>query len=72
MNFGIAKMAEWGGKYWDTILKTNNNQLHGSHSLWECMAWDGRNHQGMEEHVRSSTLNFCNKNGGTSGVARGP
>jgi hypothetical protein len=36
------------------------------------MAWEGCNHQGMEEHVRSSTLNFCNKNGGTSGVARGP
>ena len=35
------------------------------------MALEGRNHNGTKEHVRSPTLNSCNKNGGTEGVARG-
>ena len=70
--YGIAKLAERGGIYWIAISKTINNQLQGYNLLRKYMAWDRGNHQGMEEHVRSPTLNSCNKNGVMAGVARGP
>lgn len=46
--------------------KINNNQLDGSNSPREYMAWQGRIYWGMQEHVSSAIPRYCNKKGGTA------
>ena len=39
MDFELQKWTSWAGDIELQYQKTNNNQLHGLHSLRECMAW---------------------------------
>ena len=56
IDYGVAKLTERGGRYRITIPKTNNNQLYGSHLLWECMAWEGHNTQSSVGNGRACTF----------------
>jgi hypothetical protein len=47
MNFELQKWPSWAGDMESQYKKTNNNQLPGSNSLRECMAWQGRINLGM-------------------------
>jgi hypothetical protein len=61
MNFGLQNWLSGAGDIALQHQKIKPNQLGGSNSLRECMAWEGRIHLGMQEHVSPGIPNFCNK-----------